>query len=178
MATVNEKLTAINNEIRTMTNTTAPLGLDAMKDHLADANEEISEQDALVEQLISAMAGKSVPGGGSGGAVETCTVTIENTSTANVSVIYWSSDNGSDCVSKREFVTTNRVVLDNVVCNRYVAVVPEFGEGYMNDYSINGDCEGLYSIVIDSSGLREACFFMANSPGNITITLSYFNPYE
>lgn len=64
MATFSDKMTAINNEIRTMTNTTAPLGLDAMKEHLADANEEISEQDALVEQLISAMAGKSVPGSG------------------------------------------------------------------------------------------------------------------
>lgn len=85
MATFSDKMTAINNEIRTMTNTTAPLGLDAMKEHLADANEEISEQDALVEQLISSMSGKSVPGGGSGGAgVETCTLKVNTVHDSNI----------------------------------------------------------------------------------------------
>lgn len=61
---VNTKMTAIADEIRTLSGTTDPMGLDAMATNVSNANEEIADQEALMEQLRSALEGKSVGGGG------------------------------------------------------------------------------------------------------------------
>ena len=61
MATSKELLTNLADELRTLTNTTDKMGLSVMAGHVSDANNEIDTSDALVEQIISAMSGKSVP---------------------------------------------------------------------------------------------------------------------
>lgn len=61
---VNTKMTAIADEIRTLSGTTSPMGLDAMATNVSNANEEIADQEALMEQLRSALEGKSVEGEG------------------------------------------------------------------------------------------------------------------
>lgn len=74
MATAKELLTNLANNLRDLTNTTDEMGLSKMAEHVGNASAETDEQDALVEQLMTAMQGKSVQGGN--GSVETCTLTI------------------------------------------------------------------------------------------------------
>lgn len=70
MATVNEKMIALADEIRILSGTTDLMGLDAMKTNVADANIElntqsnlISEQDAKIAELAQVLAGKAGGGG-------------------------------------------------------------------------------------------------------------------
>lgn len=72
-----DDLQPLADEIKELGGVSGAITLGQMETKLQDANAEISEQDALVEQLISAMQGKSVPPSvGEGGSIETCTVTI------------------------------------------------------------------------------------------------------
>lgn len=59
MATVNEKMTAIADPIRTLMGVTGALGLDAMASNLNGANTEVADQTALIDQIIEALEGKA-----------------------------------------------------------------------------------------------------------------------
>ena len=65
MATVNEKMTALANEIRELSGTTETIGLDAMATHVGEANSEVDSQVELLAQAVAALEGKT-SGGGSG----------------------------------------------------------------------------------------------------------------
>lgn len=69
---VNSKLTALADEIRVLSGTTYTMGLDAMKAHVDEANDEIASQVELLTQVVAALEGKA---SGSGG-IETCEVTV------------------------------------------------------------------------------------------------------
>lgn len=59
---VNTKMTALADEIRTLSGTTDKLGLDAMKSNVNEANGEIDDQADLISQIQTALTGKT--GGG------------------------------------------------------------------------------------------------------------------
>ena len=63
---VNSKMTAIADPIRTLSGETGKLGLDAMADHLNNAVSEVDSQYAIINQIKTALEGKA-SGGGSGG---------------------------------------------------------------------------------------------------------------
>lgn len=58
---VNTKMTAIANEIRTLSGTTEAMGLDAMAAYVSEANAEISEQGALLTEIAALLSNKVVP---------------------------------------------------------------------------------------------------------------------
>lgn len=58
---VNEKMTAIANEVRELAGIEDALGLDAMATNVGEANEEIAVQKELLEQAIAELKGKADP---------------------------------------------------------------------------------------------------------------------
>lgn len=72
---VNTKMTALADEIREISGETGKLGIDAMTTKVSEANDQVAEIESLISELDAALDGKSVSGG-SGAAVETCTVTL------------------------------------------------------------------------------------------------------
>lgn len=82
---VNSKMTALADEIRELSGTTEAIGLDAMKAHVGEANDEVASQVELLVQAVAALKGKA--GGGSGGVVainnQDKTITENGTYTAD-----------------------------------------------------------------------------------------------
>lgn len=61
---VNSKMTAIANLIRTLMGKTDKMGLDAMENNLDSAVKEVDIQDDLIQQIKTALKGKTAGGGG------------------------------------------------------------------------------------------------------------------
>lgn len=76
---VNSKMTAIADEIRELSGTTDPMGLDAMASNVADANTDVETMAGLIEELEAALEGKSVEGGGAGVVQENVTLDFSYT---------------------------------------------------------------------------------------------------
>lgn len=93
MATVNEKMTAIANEIRTLSGTTSAMGLDAMATHVGNANSEVDSQASLIAQIVTALNGKALDDGSSG-AVEVQLQDKTVTPTTSAQII--TADSGYD----------------------------------------------------------------------------------
>lgn len=58
---VNTKMTAIADQIRTLSGTTEALGLDAMAIKVGDANTEVTTQEELIVQITTMLEGKVLP---------------------------------------------------------------------------------------------------------------------
>ena len=103
---VNTKMTAIADEIRVLSGTTDPMGLDAMATNVGNANDEIADQEVLMEQIKTALQGKAA-GGGSGGSepIELCTYQCSDTSQFLTDVLYYGLNDDGIVVMKS--VTTN-----------------------------------------------------------------------
>lgn len=56
---VNEKMTAVADEIRTLSGTLDKLSLDEMAVQAKNANNEVDTQDILIEQIKAAIQGKA-----------------------------------------------------------------------------------------------------------------------
>lgn len=70
-----QSLENIADEIRVLSGTTEPLGLTEMATNVNDANDEVADQTDLIAQVVSALQGKSIPGGGEDVTEETATYT-------------------------------------------------------------------------------------------------------
>ena len=61
--TFNEKMTAIANEVRTLSGATDALNLDEIASHTKNANNEVVVQESLIRQIQNALEGKGSVGG-------------------------------------------------------------------------------------------------------------------
>lgn len=59
---VNSKMTALADEVRTLSGATAKLGIDAMTTNVQSANNEVENQTTLLAQAIAALEGKTAAG--------------------------------------------------------------------------------------------------------------------
>jgi hypothetical protein len=62
-------MTALAEEIRVLSGTTEAIGLDAMKAHVGEANDEVASQVELLAQVVAALEGKA-SGSGVGASVQ------------------------------------------------------------------------------------------------------------
>lgn len=85
------KLVAIADEVRVLTETTSTLSLDAIASNLDNANTEIEEQDSLITEIFNALEGK---------ASDSETILQEKTVSPTTSSQTVTADNGYDGLSK------------------------------------------------------------------------------
>lgn len=138
-----QSLENIADEIRVLSGTTEPLGLTEMATNVNDANDEVADQTELIAQVVSALQGKSVPGGGEdvtaetetytdlltdleaavealpeagSGGVETCTISRGKETGSEFDIVVPVYENGA-IVSKKIEVpeTLNQVIVTNAV---------------------------------------------------------------
>lgn len=138
MSTINEKMTALADEVRELSGVTTPLSIDNMTTEVSDANAEISEQMDLIAQISTALEGKA--SGGSGGSIETCTVTIRSNMSCD---IYGTEYIDGEIGRIDEICRQNSsITISNVVKNStLVACISDASAAskkyYLDDYSID-----------------------------------------
>lgn len=194
---VNEKMTAIADEIRELSGTTAAMGLDAMATNVGDANDEIGEQAALMAQIKSALTGKSVSAAG----VDVCTINLnwqrlneetveKNAGFDHFRIYYTSSVNG--IITSISKIATQGVDYTSVlgpssinwsvsaVCGSVFVWIPADASLY-SEHTIEKDdaISVLYDHFTDapssnSSNYEDMVIFkVPDTPGNYTITVYY-----
>ena len=115
---INSKMTALAEEVRQLSGTTTPKGIDTMISDIDVANIEIQNQEDLIYLIASALEGKA---GGGGSSVDTCTVTITSDKGSIPGYMFTVFENES-FGSKSGFSIgaagiSTPVVVNNVVCN-------------------------------------------------------------
>lgn len=124
-----ETLTAIANEVRTLSGTTDEMSLDTLTTHMNDANIEINNQENLLGQIASALEGKA---GATGAQIDTCTVNFDIfLGTGAGFELSYNVYESNKIVGKCLFSSlTSAITIENVVCGSAICIC--------NRYAFNG----------------------------------------
>lgn len=142
---VNEKMTALADEVRELSGTESAKSIDAMTSDIDAANTEINEQAGLIEQIVTVLENKAAGGGGSGGdaQIKTCTVTISTTyygvSEARIfGYSYTAFENGEIVVKQKSIPVDGfaSAVISDVVCGSAITIMLN---GIEHMYTYNGN---------------------------------------
>ena len=157
-----ETLTAIADEVRTLSGTTDEMSLDTLTTHVNDANIEITNQEDLLEQIASALEGKA---GTTGAQIDTCTVNLDVfIKNRNDFYVSYSAYELGKVVGKYQYSETSLITLENVICGSLICIY----NGYSyNEVSVS---QGASFLFLDNRGIVTCTAPMeANSTGSITV---------
>lgn len=143
---VNTKMTAIADEIRTLSGATVAMGLDAMATNIGNANSEIDSQADLLSQIITALEGKAAVGD-----IELPTLTNEGSA--------------GDMLSGKQLINSNNEVVtgtiptktsSNLTASGATVTVPAGYYASQATKSISTATQATPSITVSSAGLITA----------------------
>lgn len=144
---VNSKMTALADEVRELSGTTSIKSIDAMTSDVAAANESILDQADLISQIKNVVDALPEAGGGSGGSMETCTVTLIGESPAlAIWKVYYTD--GSSSVQSSRVPEVGQTITITPLKNSVIAITEGFG-------SVSGD---IFCLNIDE--YRQVGFFV------------------
>lgn len=101
----------------------------SIQSEITRINSGVSEQESLINQIKTALEGKAAGGGGSGGSVETCTVTMKHyplySTDYAINKVYYQRINSNGEIELNELTyadgeidySTNEFTLTNVIKN-------------------------------------------------------------
>lgn len=147
MLVQSESLTTIADKIRVLSGTTEPMGLDAMANHVGEANEDVNTEADLIAQIQTALEGKAAGSGGSGG-VSTVNVEVINNSSRNVN--YFDGNKTAQSISPK-----TRATVDAFAGVLYFAqeILTEFSGNYIRGF------ESIFHVAIFlSDGGTMTCY--------------------
>ena len=138
--TINEKMTAIADEVRALSGATDTLNLDEMASHTKNANTEIIRQEELIARIQEALQGKMIGGSGVG------ILDIQKTNTVGLVDVYTIAlTNGSTYTFT---VTNGKDGIDGKLTEEQVELLDKFSEWYDKEHHVN--MTGVFTATIDS----------------------------
>lgn len=156
MATVATKITALADEVREISGATNKLSIDAMTEHVNNANNEVNSQASKIAEISALLDGKGVPGGNDGN-VETCTVEISSDQWTYVQVVATMAF--KDGQKKILLASANpRYTLNNVICGSDLHMISSnnstmVGFNITNCEYIAGGVQAEFKITAPSGGV-------------------------
>lgn len=155
---VNSKMTAIADEVRTLAGVTDKLNLDEIASRTSEANTEIDGQSALIEQIKSALAGKAAGGGGS------------------------SETDNRDLYQRVEYITSDGsayiitdFVADNTCGLEVIASFPTMVDRIPMGSRLDSNATRFYCVYPLST---RSCYFGFNTGSSISCSLSVDTKYR
>lgn len=138
--TINEKMTAIADEVRALSGATDTLNLDEMASHTKNANTEIIRQEELIARIQEALQGKAIGGSGVG------ILDIQKTNTVGLVDVYTIAlTNGSTYTFT---VTNGKDGIDGKLTEEQVELLDKFSEWYDKEHHVN--MTGEFTATVDS----------------------------